>query len=149
MRYASFVLNAVVQKRVKRYVSPDAYIMRTAIPDPRVGDTFPQPENIPPTIRLLRYTLDIHFSSHTKTTAIYLRAQIPTPAHILAKRLLQFANEILTGPPPKPAQDILRWNPRDTLTRNTIGHSGHINLCLLHNVAPSARQETRFPHTTT
>ena len=40
--------------------------------------------------RLLRYSLDIHFTTHTKTTAVYARAQLPSPAHLLAKRLLQF-----------------------------------------------------------
>ena len=39
---------------------------------------------------LLRYALDIHFQTHTKTVDVYARAQIPRPAYTLTKRILKF-----------------------------------------------------------
>jgi hypothetical protein len=82
--------------------------------------------------RLLRYSLNIHFSSHTKTTDVYDRAKIPTPAHTLAKRLLQFTHRILTGPP-QPAQEILKWNPK--LARTNKYRSQQSYKHMLYNIA--------------
>lgn len=61
--------------------------------------------------KLLRYTLDIHFTSHTKTAAVYERAGLPKPAHILATRILHFVERLLDGPP-QPVRDVLQWTPR-------------------------------------
>ena len=65
---------------------------------------------------LLRYCLNIHYSTHTKTEVVYARANISRPACVLAKRSLKFVHRTLTGPS-QPAKDTLQW--QHTLTRNT------------------------------
>jgi hypothetical protein len=82
--------------------------------------------------RLLRYSLNIHFTAHTKTIAVYDRAKLPSPAHLLAKRLLQFTHRILTGPT-QPAQDILKWNPK--LARTNKYRSQQSYKHMLYNIA--------------
>ena len=64
---------------------------------------------------LLRYCLNIHFSTHTYTSTVYERAQIARPAAVVAKRIVKFVHRTLTGPQ-QPAQDLLNWQHNYTRT---------------------------------
>jgi len=58
---------------------------------------------------LLRYCLNIHFSTHTPTIAVYARVpQIPAPAYLLVRRMTQLVHRTLTGPP-QAARGVLHW----------------------------------------
>ena len=73
---------------------------------------------------LLRYSLNIHFTTHTKTTIVYQRANIPTPACVLARRTLKFINRTLNGPN-QPAKDALHWQHsmlRTTCSKRRISY---------------------------
>jgi hypothetical protein len=60
--------------------------------------------------RLLRYSLNIHFSTHTTTVEVYNRAHIPHAPYVLTRRTLNYLARTRKGPV-QPVQHVLAWCP--------------------------------------
>ena len=80
-----------------------------------------------------------YYSSHTTTEAVYERAKIPRPAHLLATRIVQFNHRILSGPP-QAAQSVLKWNPKLKRSR-PAGRQSYKNL-LYYTTSPLPKKLT-------